>query len=264
MRQTLKGIVSALPEGAQRPIRRLTHLARGLPYYGSGRWCPVCDRSSRRFTAAGVVPRPDAGCFHCGAVERHRFVWLYFARQTDLFDGAPKKMLHVAPEEAFQEPLRKHLGDGYLTADLDGTRAMVRMDVTDIRYPDRTFDVIYCSHVLEHVSDDRRAMREFRRVLKDDGWAILLVPITVDVTFEDPAVVTPEDRLRAFGQSDHVRSYGADYIDRLQESGFDVTRTTVLGMFDAGECARMGLNAKAGEIFHCVKKRAPGQTGSPT
>ena len=48
------------------------------------------------------------------------------------------------------------------------------------------FDVIYCSHVLEHVPDDRLAMGELRRVLKRAGWAVLLVPITAEQTIEDP------------------------------------------------------------------------------
>jgi SAM-dependent methyltransferase len=95
-------------------------------------------------------------------------------------------------------------------------RAMVRMDITDIQYPKDTFDVIYCSHVLEHVVDDRKAMREFHRVLRPDGWALLLVPITVEKTFEDPSVTDPEERLSVFGQEDHVRCYGPDYVERLR------------------------------------------------
>src|SRR5262249_12426105 len=82
-------------------------------------------------------------------------------------------------------------------------------------------------HVLEHVPDDRRAMREFYRVLKPGGWAILLVPITVERTFEDPAVVDPAERLRLFGQEDHVRRYGPDYGDRLSEAGFAVSGVNV-------------------------------------
>jgi len=79
---------------------------------------------------------------------------------------------------------------------------MVKMNITDIDYPDRTFDVILCNHVLEHVDDDRRAMREFNRVLKDDGWAILVVPISGNKTYEDASIVDPAERYEAFGQSD--------------------------------------------------------------
>lgn len=125
--------------------------------------------------------------------------------------------------------------------------------LTDIRYPDESFDVILCSHVLEHVQDDRKAMREFHRVLKPDGWAILLVPITADKTFEDPSIVDPQARLAAFGQEDHVRRYGPDYIDRLREAGFTVEVTRPADLVAPDGIVRMGLTAAAGEIYYCTK-----------
>jgi ubiquinone/menaquinone biosynthesis C-methylase UbiE len=173
--------------------------------------------------------------------------------KTDLFDGLPKKMLHVAPEHCLEPLLKKRLGNNYITADLVDPCAMVKMDITDIQYPDESFDVIYCSHVLEHVQDDRRAMREFHRVLKADGWAILLVPITAKVTFEDPSIVEPSERLKAFGQEDHVRRYGPDYVDRLREAGFKVAVTRVGDLFEENDVIRMGLGPASGEIYHCTK-----------
>ena len=188
----------------------------------------------------------------CGAVERHRLTWRYFEMMTDLFDGRPKRMLHIAPEPFFEKPLRKRLGAGYLTADLYNPRAMVKMDITDIQYPNQTFDVVYCSHVLEHVPDDRRAIREFHRVLKEQGWALLLVPITTDRTFEDPSVTDPAKRLELFGQQDHVRRYGPDFVGRLEEAGFDVNVVNPKDFLREEEIARIGV-AEAGEIFFCTK-----------
>jgi predicted SAM-dependent methyltransferase len=172
---------------------------------------------------------------------------------TDLFDGRPKMMLHIAPEECFESKLRKHLGEGYITADLCDPRAMIKMNITNIQYPDEYFDIIYCSHVLEHVEDDRSAMREFCRVLKQGGWAILLVPITADKTFEDPSIIAPVDRLRVFGQEDHVRRYGPDYVDRLQEAGFKVKVSRVSDLFKKDDIVRMGLTPENREIYHCSK-----------
>jgi SAM-dependent methyltransferase len=129
---------------------------------------------------------------------------------------------------------------------------MVRMDITDIRFPDASFDVVYCSHVLEHVDDDRAAMRELRRVLRPDGWAILLVPITAAVTYEDPTIVEPAARVAAFGQEDHVRRYGPDYVDRLREAGFDVAVHRVADLVTPDEARRLGLTAASGEIHHCT------------
>lgn len=250
----MKAFASKLPEWAKAPLRRLRDLVRAVPYYGKGRFCPVCGKSSRRFRPFGLVPREDAECVHCGAVERHRLLWLYASRRTNLFDGKPKKMLHVAPESCFESRLQQRLGDNYITADLFSPRAMVKMDITNIDYPDRSFDVIFCSHVLEHVQDDRKAMREFHRTLKGNGWAILLVPITAEETFEDPSIIEPEERLRAFGQVDHVRIYGPDYADRLRDAGFSVEVTEVNDLAQNDEALRMGLTPASGEIYYCTKQ----------
>ena len=183
---------------------------------------------------------------------RHRLAWCYLEKMTGLFDGREKRMLHVAPEPCLEKPLHRRVGAGYLTADLLNPHAMVKMDITDIQYPDEAFDAIYCSHVLEHVSDDRAALREMRRVMKPRGWALILVPITADTTYEDPSITDPEDRLRVFGQEDHVRRYGPDFQGRLEEAGFglDVVRAT--DFLDQESCERMGLDVTE-ELFFCAK-----------
>lgn len=231
-------------------LRPAINLAK---YYGKRRFCPICERSSRRFLNFGVVPRNDAKCFFCGSLERHRFLWLYLSKKTNLFNGFPKKILHVAPEPCLQTRLTRHFGENYITADLDSPRATIKMDVTDIQCEDQSFDVIYCSHVLEHVQNDRKSMREFYRVLKNNGWAILLVPITAEKTFEDPSIVEPQDRLKAFGQEDHVRRYGPDYVDRLREAGFKVEITAVDDLVNKRDAIRMGLTPASGEIYFCTK-----------
>ncbi len=170
-------IMSVLPRPVRKSLRRLKRFGLSIPYRGQARLCPVCGKSSSRFASYGVDRREDAQCVRCGALERHRLTWLFFQRRTDLFDGANKKVLHVAPELVFETLLSKQLGDGYLTADLSSPDAAIQMDITDICYPDESFDVIYCSHVLEHVPDDRKAMGELFRVLKPHGWAVLLAPI---------------------------------------------------------------------------------------
>jgi len=217
------------------------------------KYCPVCETTSDSFLTSGIVPRKNAKCGTCSARERHRLIWAYFEKMTDLFDGASnKKMLHVAPEKAFEPRLRQRLGEGYLTADLYMSQAMVKMDITDIQYPDNTFDVIYCCHVLEHVEDDLLAMREFRRVLKPDGWAVLMVPVSADKTFEDPSVTDPQLRLKLFGQEDHVRLYGPDYIDRLKSSGFNVKLTRPDEFLSDAEIERMWVKRRE-RIYFCTK-----------
>jgi SAM-dependent methyltransferase len=235
-----------------------TSLPFYLPYSGNRRFCPICGKGSKRFRPFGLDVRDEAQCFHCGSLERHRFLWLYLTSKTDLFDGKRKRMLHVAPEPCFEPRFRDRIGAGYLTADLFAQHVMIKMDITRIEYPDEWFDVIYCSHVLEHVEDDRKAMREFHRVLKQNGWAILLVPITLEKTFEDPKITDPLKRLESFGQQDHVRRYGRDYVDRLREAGFNVDVTKVSDLVPAQtDAIRLGLVSCSGnEIFLCRKSSA--------
>lgn len=248
----MSGIVAALPDRMKGPFRRLKHVVRKTFHCGKARWCPVCCESSRVFCRFGPIPRDDSQCPHCGSLERHRFLWLFLLEKSNLFDGRAKKVLHVAPESCFEPRLSEELGEGYLTADLSDPSAMVTMDITDIQYPDRSFDVILCSHVLEHVLEDRQAMSEFRRVLKDDGWAILLVPITSEVSHEDPSIVDPEERLKVFGQKDHVRRYGPDYLERLRDAGFTVETTGVRDLVSDDEALRMGLTG-TDPIYFCTK-----------
>jgi SAM-dependent methyltransferase len=206
----------------------------------------------RRFTPFGLVNRPEAKCPICGSLERHRLMWLYMTQKTSLFDGNPKKMLHVAPEPQLSLLIQQADYIDYLSADLSAPNAMVKMDITDIQYPDNTFDVVYCSHVLEHVQDDRKAMGEFYRVLKPGGWAILQVPI-YDTTFEDPTVISPKERERLFGQHDHVRQYGPDYKDRLMEAGFSVTVDGFVRELDNRTARRFGL-IRDEDVYFCRKQ----------
>lgn len=245
-----------MTEAIKKLLRPIKRTSMSFYFKGGNRYCPVCEKSSRKFLDFGNPLRSDARCVHCNSLERHRLAWLYFDKQTDLFDGITKKMLHVAPEEAFQKPLSKRLGKGYLTADLFNPEAMVKMDITDIQYPDNTFNVIYCSHVLEHVPDDKKAMREFYRVLKPGGWAILLVPILDGPTYEDDSISDPQERLKAFGQEDHVRKYGTDgvYLHRLKESGFTVQVIAPSDFLDSEQIEKMGITDAAQEIYYCTKK----------
>lgn len=257
-----RAIITSIRKSVRPALRLAKRGAILALYFGRARHCPVCEKSSRRFRSHGIVRRKDAKCVRCGALERHRFVWLFMSSRTNLFETPHKRMLHVAPEVCLEHRLRSWLGADYLTADLLHPRAMVKMDITNIECPDESFDVIYCSHVFEHVQEDRKAMGEFFRVLMNGGWAILLVPITADATIEDPSVVDPEERLKYFGQSDHVRRYGPDYIDRLREAGFDVQVFKVADLVGPDQAIKMGLTAAAGEIFYCAKGAAGGPVAS--
>jgi len=110
----------------------------------------------------------------------------------------------------------------YTISDLQSDDILQRIDITNIGLPHDTFDIILCNHVLEHIPDDRKAMRELHRVLKPNGWAIINVPVDYnrEMTYEDPLITSEKERKAHFGLEDHVRVYGRDYQVRLREAGF--------------------------------------------
>jgi SAM-dependent methyltransferase len=237
--------------------RKIQSTIKQVKYRGTARYCPLCGNKASEFLAFGIedAARQDAMCVHCLAVERHRLVWLYLNRKTDILTNQDRvnKLLHVAPERQIRHQLRDALGERYVTADLFAPDVDVKMDICDIQYPDNSFDVIYCSHVMEHVDDDLKAMREFSRVLTPEGFAIILVPITVDKTFEDKSIVTPEERTRVFGQHDHVRRYGMDIKQRLESSNLDVEVVYPKDFLSDEELRYMGIKSTRDELFICRK-----------
>jgi Methyltransferase domain len=224
---------------------------RAIEYYGNAHECNICGRTMARFEQ-GAHTQNELQCPFCGSRPRHRTAEIYFRQHTDLFSGTPRKMLHIAPEWFFTKKFKQIPNLDYLSGDLNPAVAMVKMDINDIQFPANTFDVIYCSHVLEHVPDDRRAMRELARVLTPNGWGILAVPVIRARTVEDPTVRTDEDRFRVYGQADHVRAYGPDFADRLRESGFDVDIGSFASSFTPEQVERFGLSR---EQMYVVRKR---------
>lgn len=187
---------------------------------GSARYCDCCERRSGRFLPFNG--RDDARCPHCESLERHRFLWPHLRELI----VAESRVLHFAPEPIIARNLQA-LPVTYIAADLDPslfTFPVQQADITQLPWADQSFDVIVISHVLEHVLDDRQAMRELHRVLASAGMVVSQHPHDpqLAVTFEDATITSPEDRQRAFGQYDHVRMYGRDIADRWQEAGFTV------------------------------------------
>lgn len=219
-------------------------------FKGDQKYCPVCQNHLSSFL---ILHRPyHLWCPICRSLQRHRLVWLFFQQETDLFDGQLKRMLHIAPEPAFVARLSRQVGLDYLSADLNDPQAMVKMDISDIQYPSDSFDVIYCSHVLEHVPDDRAAIRELRRVLRPDGWAVILVPITSEHTIEENEPQSPSQRERLFGQHDHVRSYGNDFADRVEQLGFVVTPFSASDIVTMDRIDEFGISTDD-IIYYCKK-----------
>lgn len=228
--------------------------------------CPFCHWRFRRFRSAGfdypvLIEKQVVGasyhlndvCPRCMSNARERLAYLFLKNKTSIFT-APLKVLHVAPEPNIARVLGAQANLRYITADLFEPKVMTRLDVMNLPFPDSVFDVVICNHVLEHVADDRLAMAELIRVLQPGGWSLLQVPIAlaIDKTIEDPSARSDEDRIRAFGQRDHVRLYAAsDYVERLESQGFSVSITR-FGQDLADNAANYALIAEE-VIFMCTK-----------
>lgn len=184
---------------------------------------PIDNKSFRKFLPYGYqIQRQNVLSPSTLSLERHRLLWLYLTNETDFFTSK-KKVLHMAPEQCFLTRFRK-LNHDYKTADLDSPIADVKADIINLPFNDNSFDVIFCNHVLEHVQDDTKAMKELFRVMKKGGMGIFQVPqdLNRNVTFEDNSITDPKKRAKIFGQYDHVRVYGRDYFDKLRSIGFNV------------------------------------------
>ncbi len=231
-------------------LRKLAWSLVALMMQGGRVECPCCGGRFRGFLPGGPDRRPNARCPRCGSLERHRMVWLWLQRSTDLLT-ARRRVLVVAPEEFLQDTLRARANLDYLSVDLESPLAMRRMDITRLELPDASRDAVFCSHVLEHIPDDRAAMRELLRVLAPGGWAVLQTPIDMAraSTFEDPSATSPAERQRLFGQSDHVRVYGRDFFDRLRACGWDIECVAFGRVLGEDAARHFGLDPDEGLIL---------------
>ena len=248
-----------------------------LGYLGSSCRCPVCLTGLRAFKAArggfpdeleryGFYPASafetfnlDAvSCPACDATDRERLIALYLAEMFAAFDPRRRyRLIEFAPGPVLPTLFKRYPFVDYRSADLYRADVHDTVDITDMRiYADRSVDVFLCSHVLEHVSDDRKAMLELHRILKADGFGVVLVPLVsgVEETHEDPAIDTPALRWKHYGLDDHVRQYGKrDFVDRLTGAGFTVDQLGI-GHFGAAVFKDAGITEKS--VLYVVRRSA--------
>lgn len=208
---------------------------------------------SRRLHIVGGGRR-NVSCLKCESHDRERLIFVYLKYVAKIFDRDNLSLLHVAPEPRLSRKILKHKHIRYVCGDLftPGYKypSYVRnMNILHLNIPDNSFDVILCNHVLEHIPDDHKAISELFRVLKPGGFALLQVPISyhISVTMEDFSITDPHERLLVFGQSDHCRLYGPDYVDRLCACGFRVQPVSI-----SADYPQYALNPEE-KLFVCTK-----------
>jgi SAM-dependent methyltransferase len=230
--------------------------ALGLLRRGGDYACPCCGHRIGGFVRRG----PQEICPRCRSRARHRVMALYL-RKLDL---AGARVLHLAPERCIHTYLRRLPDVDYMGGDLEPGRFVLRqLDARDLPFPPRRFDLVVCSHVLEHIREDTLVISEFARVVGPGGSALIQVPVdhALGATYEDPAVTEPAARRVAFGQEDHVRVYGRDVESRFRSAGVDVRRVRVEDIADAQERRRFGLetpDCKRGtDVYRLDARGAP-------
>jgi predicted SAM-dependent methyltransferase len=171
---------------------------------------------------SAVAHRENVLCPYDLTLERHRLMWLYLQNKSDFFTKSNLKVMHIAPEQCFHKIFKHQKNLDYTTGDLVSPIADLHFDLHQIPLEDNQYEIIFCNHVMEHVTDDLKCMQELHRIMKPGGWGIFQVPIDTNrtSTYEDWSITTPEEREKHFWQYDHVRLYGTNYPNRLEEAGF--------------------------------------------
>jgi SAM-dependent methyltransferase len=221
-----KSILNTIPRPWLIKVSYLVRPIIALSLKGDKFTDPIDGKSFRKFLPYGYAKqRENALSPSTLSLERHRLMWLFLRDETDFFTSAEKlKTLHIAPEQCFLDIFRKQKNIEYTTSDIESPIADVQADICDLPFKDNEFDVVFCNHVLEHITDDTKAMQELFRVLKKGGFGIFQIPqdLSRSVTFEDDSITDQKERTKIFGQYDHVRIYGRDYFNKLRSIGFRV------------------------------------------
>jgi hypothetical protein len=189
------------------------------------RVCCICNHQGK-FRAYGFPPSYDARCPRCNSLERHRLLKLWFDQHYDR--ATPLTLLHFAPEPCLSKFLRP-LVKQYVTADIQPGKADTTLNIEKIDLPNSTYDLIICSHVLEHVNDTI-ALSEIYRILRPGGRALLMTPLVEgwSKTYENLSVTGDQARELHFGQYDHLRFYGSDIRQRISDAGFCLEEFTAV------------------------------------
>lgn len=213
-------------------------------YYSGRRFIDPIDGSSyRKFLPYGYQKlRKNALCPGTLSLERHRLLWLYLERETNIFK---KKLnvLHIAPEQVFFKIFKKFENWNYTTCDLNSPLADIKSDICNLPFKNNSYDLILCNHVLEHIPDHNKAISELYRILKKGGILIAQVPIdfSKEKTFEDFNITNNKERNKIFGQYDHVRVYGTDFFSFLNQAGFKTKSIDYINKISKEEIQKFGL-----------------------
>jgi SAM-dependent methyltransferase len=192
-------------------------------------------------------------CPSCGCNDRDRLIGWYI--KQEILGEKNLSVLEMAPASSLRNFLKRQPQVRYRTADLYMEDVDDKVDIQNMNiYQDNSFDLVICSHVLEHIPDDNKALRELHRITRPGGQCILLVPIPLlPVAYdEELGPIATTERERRFGQDDHVRLYTAQiFEERIRAAGFQIEKFSA-GRFRSQDLERNGISA--GSLLYIGKK----------
>jgi len=168
--------------------------------------CNICG--GELILAYGKGGKEDVKCKNCYSCKRHRNLFKYFI-ETNILNN--KYILHFAPEKSISNFIKKcskvyHCVDKYADKEY-----VSKTDINDMdSFKDNFFDIIVCSHVLEHIPDDRKALEEIHRIVKKDGLVFISIPIDGDKTeiWSEEKIKKVHEKRKTIEYRDHYRTYG--------------------------------------------------------
>ena len=232
-------------------IRKMVYY---LIYKGENTTCLICSAKSKKFIPIAFYNSDDKICPCCGALSRSRAIGEYIRKN---FKNISQKILDFSPHRSLND-FFKSIFENYISSDFENQfYAQKSYDITKINEADQSFDLIICLHVLEHILEDKKAIKELNRVLKNDGHLLIQVPLKKGITYQDNSIISKEGRLKAFGQEDHVRIYGEDSLPLiLNENGFSAKPIDIVKEYNSEEKKLYGFSENE-IIYVCRKATSP-------
>jgi len=249
---------------------------------GNNKQCYICKKTFFHFEKFGTIEFRDnvnlrkkyfnfnmigsdinnCICPFCSCGDRVRHFFAYFDK-LNLWPKENSRVLHFAPEKALSKKLESSNLLEYIKADLNpktyvderivnghicgGIKDVKKVDLMEIPFKDNYFDIVICTHVLEHVPDMQKGIAEIHRVLKNGGFAILQTPFSklLHKHFEDSGIATDEQRTLFYGQHDHVRLVSEkQFLNDLENHGFKLDIVKHKDLFDSNFAKIYGVNSK--------------------
>jgi SAM-dependent methyltransferase len=231
---------------------------------GNSRKCYVCGKTFGHFTkfkgGSAYLPEwivkldmigsdvDNFACPYCNSFDRERHLFMYFDKLNLWEKMKDGRVLHFAPEPQLSRKIAQQQPEEYIKGDLFPANDIIKkIDATVIPYPDNTFDLLIANHILEHIPDYRMAMKEFHRVLKKGGTAILQAPFSkrLNKNFEDSGIDTEDLRLYFYAQRDHVRVFSErEFLLALRNAGFILEIVKHDDFFNDQESYYYGVNKR--------------------